>query len=30
MVNWDWQVMKCLQKTEWEEGKMSDIIHQHI
>ena len=21
MLNWDWKVMQCLGKTEWEEGE---------
>ena len=35
LLNWDWKVMQCLGKTEWEEGEeeyyyTSRTIYQHM
>ena len=35
MLNWDWEVMQCLGKTEWEKGEeeyyyTSRTIYQHM
>ena len=27
MLNWDWKVMRCLGKTEWEEGEEEFLLY---